>query len=67
MNESFKFPESLTLNELVDKLAGTLGPEDLQDLNQMDLDEAVGYCFTVLLEQGVEDPEALLISLGILE
>lgn len=41
--------------------------DDIEHLREMELDEAIGYAFDVLLAAGIEDPEAILIEKGLLE
>lgn len=53
--------------ELARVLQGYLSEETCAELAEMDLPDALGYTFGALLEEGFEDPEALLIELGILE
>ena len=56
-------PTSATLAQAC---ADVLGPEECEELAAMPLDEAMGYVFTLLLEQGV-DPDSFLVEKGILE
>ncbi len=44
-----------------------LSEEDWQDIAALGLEEAIGQAFTLLLENGVEDPEAFLKEKGVLE
>lgn len=49
-------------------LEDLLESEDCAELATTDtIEEALGYAFTLLIENGVEDPEALLVNRGILE
>ncbi len=56
-------PTSATLAQAC---ADVLDPEECGELAAMPLDEAMGYVFTLLLEQGV-DPGSFLVEKGILE
>ena len=47
--------------------ADTLEAEDCADLLTMPADEAWGYAFTLLMEAGIDDPEAYLRDKGLLE
>lgn len=66
--------ESLSSQEVVDALDGVLEAEDIEFLNQqiadeetqMAVDDVVGYVYDRLLELG-EDPDEVLMSLGLLE
>lgn len=55
-----------TSEQLAKAVAEVLDPEDCQELVAMDFDEACGYAFTLLLENGIEDPETFLREKGIL-
>lgn len=44
-----------------------LSEEDCVELEQMDFEEALGYSFTILIENGIDDPEGFLRSKGIIE
>ena len=59
--------ECLTSQALADACENQLSEEDRQDLAAMPYDEALGYAFTLLTVNGVEDPEAFLKEKGILE
>lgn len=68
MNESIPQPSEITPLEVSIALGGTLSPEDCEDIAAMDTaGEAVGFAYTLLLENGVEDPDTLLADKGILE
>ena len=72
MSEVISNNEESEQNELTsEKLASAcndiLSPEDCQDIEAMECDEALGYTFTLLLENGIEDPEQYLIEKGILK
>jgi hypothetical protein len=54
-------------SELALALSGVLSEEDCGSLSQLDLGDAIGLAFELLLAEGIEDPEAYLIELGILE
>lgn len=47
--------------------AKILTEEDCEELKQMEIDEAIGYSLTLLIEAGIEDPEEFLKEKGILE
>ena len=64
VNEQEVEPNSI---EIAKALDGAVPIEDLHELEGMEMDEALGYAFTLLLENGIEDPEAYLIEKGILE
>ena len=44
-----------------------LTEEDCDDIAALPLDEAIGQAFTLLIENGVDDPEAFLKEKDILE
>lgn len=56
-----------TVSELSQACSELLSEEDLADLAEMPMDEALGYAFTLLLESGVDDPEGYLAEKGILQ
>lgn len=56
-----------TLQEVGEALAGAVPEEDVHDLEGMEYEEGLGYAFTLLLENGIEDPEQYLKEKGILE
>lgn len=56
-----------TLEELVAACQEVIPAEDSKELLTMDFEEALGYAFTLLIENGVEDPESFLKEKGILE
>ncbi len=56
-----------TLEELVSACQEVVSEEDCQELLGMEFGDALGYAFTLLLENGIEDPEAFLAEKGILE
>lgn len=55
-----------TAQELADVCKEVLSDEDCQELAVLNFDDAIGYAFTLLLENG-EDPDEFLKSKGILE
>lgn len=55
-----------TPEELADACKEVLTEEDCQELASMEIDDAIGYAFTLLLEAG-EDPDEFLKEKGILE
>lgn len=72
MSEQFPdSPERLesepTLQEIGSALLGAVPEEDIYHLEGMEYEEGLGYAFTLLLENGVEDPEEYLKEKGILE
>lgn len=69
MEETFPGREAdePTSEELALALSGIVPSEECQEIAGMDLEDGIGYAFTVLLEQGIDDPEAFLREKGILE
>lgn len=61
-----EIPEPST-EELAQALENVLSEEDCEEIAGMGMEDALGYAFTLLLEQGVEDPEAWLKEKGVLE
>ncbi len=59
--------EEPTSEQLAQACSEVLPAEDCEELAAMPIEEATGYAFTLLLENGVEDPEEYLKSKGILE
>ncbi|UTI65879.1 hypothetical protein NBH00_06600 [Paraconexibacter antarcticus] len=57
----------MTTDDVVQACSGCLVQEDLEQMVSLDLEEALGYAFTALMEAGIEDPEAFLREKGILE
>ncbi len=66
-----RIPEVATKEPTSEQLANVCGEvlsaEDCEELAIMPMDEALGCAFTLLIENGVEDPEDFLRSKGILE
>lgn len=60
-------PLGPTAKELAEACKEILTEEDCEDLAAMPIDEAMGYAFTLLIEQGIEDPEQFLRERKILE
>lgn len=58
--------EESTPKSLAAACADILPAEDCEELAAMPADEALGYAFTLLIENGI-DPESYLRSKGILE
>lgn len=56
-----------TSEQLAQACAEVLFEEDCEELAAMPIEEATGYAFSLLLENGVEDPGEYLKSKGILE
>jgi hypothetical protein len=55
------------VSELSQACSEILSEEDLAELSEMPMDEALGYAFTLLLESGVDDPEGYLKEKGVLQ
>lgn len=55
-----------TSAELAAILGEYVGPEAAAELAAMELDEAIGYAYTLLIEQG-EDPDEILLRHGFIE
>lgn len=55
-----------TSRELAEACKEVLSEEDCEELSSMEIDDAIGYAFTLLIEAG-EDPEEFLKEKGILE
>lgn len=56
-----------TSEQLATACSEVLSEEDCVELVSMSTGEAIGYAFTLLLENGIEDPEQYLRDKGILE
>ena len=56
-----------TPEDLAEACREVLTEEDCRELASMPLDEGVGYAFTLLLENGVDDPDAFLRDKNIIE
>lgn len=56
-----------TSQELAETCSEVLTEEDCAEIAGMAFDEALGYAFTLLIENGIEDPETFLKEKGILE
>lgn len=56
-----------TSQELAKACQEVLSEEDCQEITSMDFEDALGYVFSLLIENGVENPEALLKEKGILK
>ena len=56
-----------TSQELAKVCSEVLSEEDCAEIAGMPFDEALGYVFTLLIENGIEDPETYLKKGGILE
>ena len=48
------------MDKLLEALSSMVDSDHLADIQSMPLEEAIGYTFTLLLEQGIEDPEEWL-------
>lgn len=55
-----------TPQELAEACKDVLAKEDCQELAKMEIGDAIGYVFTLLLQAG-EDPDEFLKEKGILE
>lgn len=51
--------------ELATILSEYVGPETVAELAALEINEAIGYVYTLLIEQG-EDPDEILIRHGFL-
>ena len=58
---------SPTSDQLAKACRERLSAKDCDDLREMDLYEALGYAFSLLIEAGVKDPEVFLKEKGVLE
>jgi NifB/MoaA-like Fe-S oxidoreductase len=74
MNEKGEFtPEEAaerdepTSEEIAEACQKVLAEEDCAEIAGMPQDEALGYAFTLLIENGIDDPETFLKEKGILE
>ncbi len=57
-----------TCKELAEACKDVLDKKTRTEIEQMDnFEEALGYVFTCLIENGIENPEEFLIEKGILE
>ena len=56
-----------TAEGVADACENILSPETCKEIAGLELDDALGYAFTALLEAGIEDPEAFLVKKGVLE
>lgn len=56
-----------TSEQLAQACTEVLTPKDCEELSAMPMDEALGYAFTLLIENGVDDPESYLRERNILE
>jgi len=56
-----------TSAELAEACQEVLTEEDCAEIAGMPFDEALGYAFTLLIENGIEDPEEFLKGKGLLE
>ena len=64
--EAFEYRE-VTGESIARACGDTLSIEDCEELAAMPVEEAAGYAFTLLLDNGIEDPEEYLKGKGILE
>lgn len=56
-----------TSKDLADACSEILTDEDRAEIADMPIDEALGYAFSLLIANGVEDPDSYLKDKGILE
>ena len=56
-----------TSAELAEVCQEVLSKEDCAEIAGMPFDEALRYAFTLLIENGIDDPEKFLKEKGILE
>jgi hypothetical protein len=60
--------QELTSVQLAQACKGVISPEAIEELSAMPVDEALGFAFTLLIvEGGIEDPEAYLREKGVLK
>lgn len=59
--------EEPTIEQIVNACRAILPPEDLEDLAQMERDEALIYLLTYLPEFGIDDPQQFMETAGIAE
>ena len=64
MGEQLQAP---TIGEIVEACRSVLPPEDLDDLAQMERDEAMEYLLSYLPEFGIDDPEQFMVDAGLAE
>ncbi len=60
-------PVEPTSKELADACRNVLTEEDCNELASLPMEEALNNAFTMLIENGIDDPEAFLKEKGILE
>lgn len=56
-----------TIENLVNVCKEILGDESEELLSCENMEEALGLCFSLLIENGIDDPEEFLKKKGILE
>lgn len=56
-----------TSADLANACRETLTDDDCAELESMEFEEALGYSITLLIEQGIDDPEQFLKEKGIIE
>jgi hypothetical protein len=59
--------EVINLHRALKEIGVDFEEIDVEHIGAMEVDEAIGHLFDVLLDVGVEDPEAYLKEKGILE
>lgn len=55
-----------TVIDLISACSDVLDPESCEDLRSMEIGDAIGYAFTLLIEAGIDDPEGFLREKDIL-
>lgn len=63
--------EPITSAQIAEACKEKIPEEEFEDFKtdiiEMEVDEAIGYAFSVLIDYGVDDPEAFLKEKGVLE
>lgn len=67
LEQDSTFEGEVTIKELCEALVNDVPVKDLHELEGMAIDDGLGYAFTLLLENGIDDPEAYLKEKGILQ
>jgi hypothetical protein len=65
--QSPELSTGLTSAELARACAEVLSEEDCADIEVMEFEEGLGFAFSLLIQNGIEDPEAFLAENGVLE
>jgi hypothetical protein len=67
-DEEIEGNAEITVSDIAGALVGNVPDEDIhENIDGKPVDEALGNAFTLLLENGIPDPEQFLIEKGILE